>query len=213
MISITLVIVVVTVIVSIIGFRNSQVIDNLIFYPPAVTQKKQYYRFISCGFIHADVFHLLFNMYSFYSFSQNLVEPKFILYFNDYGRAVYLIMYLMALVISLLPTYLKNKDNIQYRSLGASGAVSAVIFAGIIFAPGMWLSVYFLPVPGFVFGILFLVISAYLDKRGGGNINHSAHMWGALFGIVFVIIAAKLYVDVDLLSDFINGIKNFRYKI
>ncbi len=212
MISITLIIVVITVIISIIGFKNSQVIDSLIFYPPAVSQNKQYYRFITCGFIHADWIHLLFNMFSFYSFSQNLVEPKFILYFNDYGRAVYLIMYLMALVISLLPTYLKNKDNIQYRSLGASGAVSAVIFAGIIFAPDMWLSVYFIPVPGFVFGILFLVISAYFDKRGGGNINHSAHMWGALFGIVFVVIAAKLYVNVDLLSDFIEGIKNFRYK-
>src|SRR5687768_2666538 len=107
MISITLLIVVVTGIVSVIGFMNSQVMDNLIFYPPAVTQKNQYYRFITCGFIHADVFHLLFNMFSFYSFSENLVEPKFILYFNSYGPAVYLIMYLMALVISLLPTYVK----------------------------------------------------------------------------------------------------------
>ncbi|MBA2563231.1 MAG: rhomboid family intramembrane serine protease, partial [Chitinophagaceae bacterium] len=129
MISITLIIVVVTVIVSIIGFRNSQVIDNLIFDPPAVTQKNQYYRFITCGFIHADIGHLFFNMFSFYLFSNALVEPAFIAYFGDYGRAALLIMYLLALIVSLLPTYAKHKNNPHYKSLGASGAVSAVVFA------------------------------------------------------------------------------------
>ncbi len=207
MISITLIITVVTVIISIIGFRNDHVIENLIFYPPAVTEKNQYYRFITSGFIHADLFHLIFNMFSFYSFSNGLVEPKFIFYFGDYGRALYLIMYLMALVVSLLPTYLKNKDNTSYRSLGASGAVSAVIFTGIIISPGMSLLVYFIPMPGFVFGILFLIISAYLDKRGGTNINHSAHMWGALFGVIFIIVATKLYANVDIWTDFVDQIK------
>ncbi|MEO6330082.1 MAG: rhomboid family intramembrane serine protease [Ginsengibacter sp.] len=214
MISITLIITVVTVIISLISLGNNQVTETFIFYPPAVTEKKQYYRFITYGFIHADLFHLIFNMYSFYSFSNGLVEPKFISYFGDYGRAAYLIMYLMALVISLLPTYFKNKDNTRYTSLGASGAVSAVIFAGIIIWPTMPLYVYFIPIPipGFVVGILFLVISAYLDKRGGGNINHSAHMWGALFGAAFIIISAKLYASVDLLTDFVEAIKIYMTK-
>ena len=212
MISITLIIIVVTVIVSIIGFNNSQVISNLIFYPPAVTEKKQYYRFITCGFIHADIGHLAFNMISFYLFANGLVEPKFIEYFGDYGRAALLIMYVMALIVSLLPTYAKNKMNTEYRSLGASGAVSAVVFAGIMISPLSQLGFFIIPpiIPGFIFGPLYLVLSAYLEKRGGDNINHSAHIWGAVFGVIFIIVATKLYAkDVDIWTDFIDSIKYY----
>ena len=212
MISITLIIIVVTVIVSIIGFNNSQVISNLIFYPPAVTEKKQYYRFITCGFIHADIGHLAFNMISFYLFANGLVEPKFIDYFGDYGRAALLIMYVMALIVSLLPTYAKNKMNTEYRSLGASGAVSAVVFAGIMISPLSQLGFFIIPpiIPGFIFGPLYLVLSAYLEKRGGDNINHSAHIWGAVFGVIFIIVATKLYAkDVDIWTDFIDSIKYY----
>src|SRR5450759_4879225 len=99
MISITLIIIISTVIVSVIAFNNSQVMDNLIFYPPSVSEKKQYYRFITCGFIHADIGHLAFNMISFYLFSNGLVEPKFIELFGDYGRAMLLIMYVLALIV------------------------------------------------------------------------------------------------------------------
>lgn len=211
MISITLIIVVVTVIVSLIGFRNSEVIDNFIFYPPDVTEKNQYYRFITCGFIHADIGHLAFNMISFYLFSNALVEPAFTSYFGDYGRAALLIMYLLALIVSLLPTYAKNKMNTQYRSLGASGAVSAVVFAGIMISPLSQLGFFIIPpiIPGFIFGPLYLVLSAYLDKRGGGNINHSAHIWGALFGVAFLIIATRLYSNVDIWTDFVDQVKYY----
>jgi len=99
MISITLIIIIATVIVSLVAFNNSQVMDNLIFYPPAVSEKNQYYRFITCGFIHADMAHLAFNMISFYLFSNALVEPFFIQIFGDYGRALLLLMYVMALVV------------------------------------------------------------------------------------------------------------------
>lgn len=211
MISITLIIIVVTVIVSLIGFSNSQVTDNLIFYPPAVTENKQYYRFITCGFIHADLGHLLFNMLSFYLFSNALVEPAFMSYFGDYGRAVLLIMYLLALIVSLLPTYAKNKMNTEYRSLGASGAVSAVVFAGIMISPLSQLGFFIIPpvIPGFIFGPLFLIFSAYLDKRGGGNINHSAHIWGALFGVAFLIVATRIYSNVDIWTDFVDQVKYY----
>ena len=209
MISITFIIIITTVIVSVIAFKNQQVMDNLIFYPPAVSEKNQYYRFITCGFIHADIAHLAFNMLSFYLFSNTLVEPAFIQYFGDYGRAALLIMYLLALIVCLLPTYWKNKNNENYRSLGASGAVSAVIFAGIIIAPQLQMGFFIIPpvIPGFIFGPLYLVCSYYLDKRGGGNINHSAHIWGALFGVVFIIIATKFYSQYDVWTNFIEQIK------
>jgi membrane associated rhomboid family serine protease len=211
MISITLIIIVVTVIVSFIGFNNDQVIENLIFYPPAVTQNKQYYRFITCGFIHADKGHLFFNMFSFYLFSQPLVEPAFISYFGNYGRTAFLIMYLLALIVSLLPTYAKHKNNTQYKSLGASGAVSAVVFAGIMIAPLSQLGFFIIPpiIPGFIFGPLYLMLSYYFEKRGGDNINHSAHIWGALFGVIFIIIATRLYSNVDIWADFVDQVKYY----
>ena len=185
--------------------------DNLIFYPPDVTDKNQYYRFITCGFIHADVAHLAFNMISFYLFSSALVEPAFIGFFGDYGRAALLLMYVLALIVSLLPTYAKNKHNEKYRSLGASGAVSAVVFAGILISPLSQLGFFIIPpiIPGFIFGPLYLVLSAYLERRGGDNINHSAHIWGALFGVAFLIIATRLYSNVDIWTEFVDQVKYY----
>jgi len=211
MISITLIIIITTVVVSLIAFNKSEVMDNLIFYPPAVTERNQYYRFITSGFIHADVAHLAFNMISFFLFSNALVEPAFIQFFGDYGRAMLLLMYVLALIVCLLPTYWKNKTNENYRSLGASGAVSAVIFAGIMIAPSAQLGFFIIPpvIPGFIFGPLYLILSAYMDKRGGDNINHSAHIWGALFGIAFIIIATKLYSDYDVWTNFVEEIQYY----
>lgn len=211
MISITLIIIVTTVIVSLIAFKNEQVMDNLIFYPPDVSEKNQYYRFITCGFIHADWGHLAFNMISFYLFSHTLVEPAFIEFFGDYGRAMLLVMYVLALVVCLLPTYWKNKSNQNYRSLGASGAVSAVVFTGIMISPLSQLGFFIIPpiIPGFIFGPLYLILSYYMEKRGGDNINHSAHIWGALFGVAFIIIATRLYSDYDVWTKFVEDIKYY----
>ena len=209
MISITLIIIISTVIVSFIAFKNQQVMDKLIFYPPAINEMNQYYRFVTCGFIHADVGHLAFNMISFYLFANGLVEPKFMEFFGDYGRAMLLIMYVLALIVCLLPTYWKNKTNENYKSLGASGAVSAVVFAGLMISPLSQIGFFIIPpiIPGFIFGPLYLVISAYMDKRGGDNINHSAHIWGALFGVAFIIIATKLYSNYDVWTHFVDDIK------
>ncbi len=208
---ITISIIIVTAIVSFIALNNEQLMDKLIFYPPAVTEDREYYRFISCGFIHADTFHLIFNMLSFYSFGTVVIEPVFNNMFGTYGGIVYLSFYLLALVFSLIPTYLKNRHNTTYRSLGASGAVSAIVFAGIIIYPLMPLSIMFLPFsfPGFIFGFVYLLITAYLDKRGGGNINHSAHLWGALFGIIFIIAISNLVAGVDLLGPFVENVKGY----
>ena len=209
MLSITVIIIIITSLVSFVAFSNPEFMDKLIFYPPAVTEQKQYYRFITSGFIHADVPHLIFNMFSFYLFSDNLVEPKFTELFGAYGKILFLAMYLMALVICLLPTYFKNKDNSNYRSLGASGAVSAVVFAGLLLSPLSLVGFFIIPpiIPGFIFGPLYLLLSYYLDKRQSDNINHSAHIWGALFGVVFILIASKLYSSEDVLGNFIESVK------
>jgi membrane associated rhomboid family serine protease len=217
--SVSIIIIAITSVVSFIGFNNEKVIDNLIFYPPAVARQKQWYRFVTSGLIHADFGHLIFNMLALFLFGQGIngngVESAFGEIFGKKGELLYLLMYVGALVICLLPTYNKNKDNYEYRSLGASGAVSAVIFAGLMIAPGIEVYMYFIPIgiPGFVFAPLYLIISAVMEKRGGGNINHSAHIWGALFGVAFIIILGKLIADYNVVSEFLEKTKDYlRFK-
>ena len=208
-ITITIIIIIITVLVSIAGFRSEKVIDNLIFYPPAITEKKQYYRFITCGFIHADIGHLFFNMYAFYLFG-NITEEIFSAIFGDYGKLLYITMYVLALIACLIPSFQKNRNNTDYRSLGASGAVSAVVFAYIMFNPIQGIGLIFIPVfiPGFLFGIIYLVVSYLLDRKGSGSINHSAHIWGALFGIIFLIAASELFSGYPVLQHFIDSVKH-----
>ncbi len=208
-ITITIIIIIITVIISIAGFRSEKIIDDLIFYPPAITQKKQYYRFITSGFIHADLGHLFFNMYAFYLFG-NITEEIFLAIFGNYGRLLYIVMYVLALIASLLPCFLKNRNNSNYRTLGASGAISAVVFSFIMFDPMQGIGLIFIPVyiPGFLFGIIYLVVSFMLDKKGGGRVNHSAHIWGALFGIIFIIVASELFSGYPVLQHFIDSVKN-----
>lgn len=210
MFSITIVILILTCIVSFTAFSNQKVIDDLIFYPPAITQRNQWYRFITNGVIHADIAHLAFNMFSFYLFG-NFVEKDFISLFNENGNILFLTMYVTALAVCLIPTYFQHKDNYHYRSLGASGAVSAVVFAGIFLNPTIKIGLIIIPpiIPGFVFGPLYLVLSAYMAKRGGDNINHSAHFWGAVWGIVFVIITCLLLTGFNPITNFLVQVSNY----
>ncbi len=211
--SLTYILIAITVITSLIGFSNQKVIDDLIFYPPAITQKNQWYRFITCGFIHADTGHLLFNMLSFYFFGQTQqgitgVEDNFIAAFNSKGEMLYVLLYFSTLVVCLLPTYIKHKNDYHYKSLGASGAVSAIIFVGIFIAPLNKIGLFIIPpiIPGFIFAPIYLVISGYLAKRGGGNINHSAHLWGALYGLVYFIVMCFLITNINPLTNFTDQI-------
>lgn len=207
MISITLIIVIITAIISFTAFNNGKIMEDLIFYPPAIN-RGQYYRFISSGFIHADMAHLIFNMISLYFFGE-FVEAGFNEIFGASGKLWYVGLYLAALPVSILPTYLKNRNNSYYRSLGASGAVSAVVFAGLMIAPHVKVGFFFIPpfIPGFIFGPLYLIISAYLDRKGNDNINHSAHIWGALFGVAFLVVFGKLIAGFDAVDNFIRGVQ------
>lgn len=210
MFSITLIILVLTCIISFTAFSNQKVIDDLIFYPPAITQRNQWYRFITNGVIHADIAHLAFNMFSFYMFGE-YVESYFMALFGERGKMLYMLMYITALAVCLIPTYFQNKNNYHYRSLGASGAVSAVVFAGIFLVPTLKIGLIIIPpiIPGFIFGPLYLVLSAYMAKRGGDNINHSAHFWGAVWGIVFVIIGCFLLTNYNPIQNFFTAVTTY----
>src|SRR5205814_1492370 len=211
-INITIIIIIITAVTSFMAFSNRELMDKLIFYPPDIAKRKQWYRFFSNGFIHADIGHLVFNMYSFYLFGP-IVEDAFVQIFGDRGKLLYLVMYVSALAACLIPTYRRNKENYYYRSLGASGAVSAVIFAAILLQPLSGIGLIFIPgltIPGFVFGPLFLIVTAYLDKRGGGGINHSAHLWGALYGVAFLIaMSFALNTGFNPITNFIQSIRDY----
>lgn len=184
--SVTLIIIIVTCVISISSFSRPSEINKLIFWPAAMKDKKQFYRFISSGFIHADWMHLGFNMLTLYFFGR-YVES----YFRQiFAPGIYVLFYLLAMIAADIPTYLKHRDDYYYRSLGASGAVSAVLFASILFDPWAKLYLFFIPIgiPAFIFGAIYIWYCIYMGKRGQDNINHNAHLWGALFGIAFLVV-------------------------
>jgi membrane associated rhomboid family serine protease len=196
MFNITLAIIFITSLISISGFSQGKIIDELIFWPPAISKKHQYYRFITCGLIHADYMHLIFNMVTLYFFG-TIMEAH---YQGELGlqKWYYLALYIGALIVSNIPTYIKHRNDENYRSLGASGAVSAVLFAFILLSPWQRIYVIVFPVPAIIYGGVFLFYSAYMSRKGGDRVNHDAHFYGALFGILFTIAIRPDVVNVFL---------------
>ncbi len=184
--NITLVIVAITVLVSWRAFNDARLLDRLILWPPAVERHKQYDRLLTHGFIHADWMHLLFNMVTLWSFG-GAVERVFVEWM---GPAGYVGFYLSAIVVAMLPTYLRHRHDTRYRSLGASGGVSAVLFSFILFDPWSKLIIFPIPVPipAILFAVIYVGYSIWMDRRGGGNVNHSAHLWGAAYGVLFTLL-------------------------
>jgi membrane associated rhomboid family serine protease len=190
---ISIVILVVSVVLSIYCFGNQDKMHSWMLNPYQVTHRKQYYRILTSGFIHADWMHLLFNMLTFYFFGPK-VEYYFNQIFGNNGGIVFVIFYLAAIIISDIPTLIKHKNNPGYNSLGASGAVSAIVFASILFDPLTELCIYFvICLPGFILAILYLIFSYYQAKKQNDFINHTAHLTGAIFGVVFCLV---LYPEV-----------------
>jgi len=201
MYSITTIIIVLTSIISFLAFNNPRLMDALIFWPPAVSMRHQYYRFVSCGLIHANIMHLAFNMITLYFFGKALEES----YMGMLGLEHYYftILYVLALIFANIPTYLKHRDDYNYRSLGASGAVCAVLFAFILLRPWDTIFLYFIKMPAIIYALLFLGYSVYMSRKGGDNVNHDAHLWGALFGIIFTIA-----VRPGVMTSFINELSH-----
>jgi len=208
--SITFLIIAITSIVSILAFSRDQLKEDLLFWPFLIKREGQYYRIITHGALHADTMHLIFNMVSFYSFGIALEEYFFPVLFGELARAIFALLYVLGIIASVIPDLIKHRDHSYYRSLGASGAVSAVVFSAITIQPKMPIQFFFIPfpIPGYIFGLAFLVLSATLAKKGGGNIGHNAHFWGSIFGIVFTYVAARLLSGVDLIQQFVAAVMN-----
>jgi membrane associated rhomboid family serine protease len=169
---------------SIIAFGNRATFDRLTLRPYLVTRNSaQAYRVVTHAFIHADWMHLLFNMIALWSFGAAAYEclsgvtPAPAMHF--------MIMYFGAILFSSLPDLIKRRNNPGYSSVGASGAVSAVIFFTILFSPWHLIFIFFIPCPGIIFGVLYLIYSGFMSRQSGGIINHDAHLYGALFGLLY----------------------------
>lgn len=182
--SLTLAIIALTCVVSFLAFRDNTLMQRLILWPPAVARQRQYYRLVSYGLVHADGQHLLFNMFTLFFFGRAMEG----LYTRYLGGVGYVLFYVGALVASILPTYAQNRENPNYRSLGASGAVSAVLFAFILVQPWATIFVFFFPLPAILYAVLYVGYSIYMDRRGTDSINHSAHLWGAAYGVAFTLV-------------------------
>jgi len=196
---ITNIIVLVTAFTSIAAFNSPKLLNDWIFEPYTIFRNKEYYRFLTSGLLHGGWLHLIINMFVLYSFGQ-AVEYYYSVTFGSNSTWFYMTLYAGALVISDLPTFYKNKDNVAYRGLGASGAVSAVVFASILFAPMNDILIWgILPVPGIVLGIIYLIYSARQAKQGADNINHDAHFYGAVFGFLFTLLLKP-----SLFGDFLH---------
>lgn len=202
--SLTLIIILVTSLVSWMALNNPQLRENLLFYPYRMWRTGEWHRLVSSGFIHADVMHWLFNMLAFYSFGE-FVEASFGNLFGAFGITWYVVMYIGAIALADIANLFLKRDDSVYRSLGASGGVSAVVFSYILLNPYGKIYMFFIPVgiPAFVFGPLYLMYCVYMAKRGGDNIGHVAHFTGSVIGFLFPVI-----LEPRLLVRFFNLIMN-----
>lgn len=176
--TLTFLLIIVTVVISLLAWQQPKLLDALIYHGPAVS-RGQWWRLVTHGFIHADGAHLLFNMVTLYFFGR-LIEQVLVM---RIGAAGFVLFYLAGIVMAILPSHFRHRQDARYRSLGASGAVSAVLFAFILLQPWAMLFVMFVPLPAIVFAVLYIAYSVWADRRGQGNINHSAHLWGAAWGV------------------------------
>lgn len=196
-----------TSVISVAAFENGSIMPESLQRPEwtgrlkfnayQIWHGRQYYRMLSYGLVHADYWHLIFNMLTLYFFG-DFVESCFRQVLDvGAGTAVYLLMYVTALAVSTSVDLVRHKEHPGYNAVGASGAVSAVIFTAIFFNPTMRISMLFIPIPmpGWLFGILYLLYCYYMDRRGMDNIGHSAHFVGAVYGFMFPLLVRPSLIE------------------
>ena len=198
----TYAIIAITVVVSILAFNRQDLFDKLKFNAYLILSKKEWYRFLSYGLVHADYVHLFINMFVLYSFGE-IVEVFFQHYFGPRALVFYLLLYIGGLAFSTLYDFGIHKKNVWYNAVGASGAVSAVVFSSIILYPSGKIFLFFIPIgiPAPLFGLLYLAYSFYMAKKAKDNIGHNAHFFGAIFGILFTVL-----LNTEILKNFIAEI-------
>jgi membrane associated rhomboid family serine protease len=186
--SITLAIIIITAAISLIGFSNTTFSLKLIFTPYRTIHFNEWWRIVSCGLLHADFFHLFINMFVLYSFGQ-AVEYYYHFAFGNVSGAMFVLLYISSIAAANVSTLLKHQNSLNYKSLGASGAVSAIVFTSILFNPYAKIYLYgIIGLPGILLGIAYLIYSYYMSKRGDDNINHEAHFYGAVYGMLFTVV-------------------------
>lgn len=180
---ITISIIILTCVISFSAFNNHQIADKLCFYPYGMKRSSnEYFRFISVAFVHKDITHLAFNMLTLFFFGRNLEGTVF-------TETQFILLYLSSIVVAGVPDYMQQKDNPNYSAVGASGAISAILFSSILFNPwGVLYLNFFIPLYAILFGVGYLAYSYYMSKKGGDNIGHLAHYSGALYGVAFTLI-------------------------
>ncbi len=202
----TIALIAANVIFSLIGFSNAAMVDKTIMWPYRVARENQYLRFITSGFLHADWMHLIFNMFTLFFFGIGLEY-----YLKEYelgGNLTYLALYFLGLIVSDIPSYIKHKDDYNYRSLGASGAVSAVVFATIVFAPWSTIKLYgAIKMSAAVYAVLYILYCIYMGKKNHDNVNHDAHLWGSLFGLGFILVLIGV-LRPELFTEIIEQLKH-----
>lgn len=199
----TLFIIIATAAISILAFSNQQIMDKLLFSPYKTIHNKEWHRLITHGFVHADYMHLFINMFVLMSFGAAVEDIFGSLKLNGIihnATLNFCMLYFGGIVIASLTTLKKYKDNSYYQSVGASGAVSAVVFTYIFFDPlSKLLFMFIIPIPAIVFGIAYLAYSHYMSKKEGDYINHDAHFVGSVFGFIY-----PLLIDPKLFLIFLN---------
>lgn len=198
-ISITLIIIIFTALISYQGFSNYEFIDKMKHSPARENAGKEYYRLLTSGFVHADWAHLLVNMFVLYSFGE-YIEQTIVAWYGPVGEIIYLLMYLLNIVLANIPTAIRHRDDPSFASIGASGAVSGIVFIFILLQPWATLSLFFIiPVPAIIAGIGYLIYSSWAANKGHGRLDHSAHFAGAIAGILMMVI-----LRYEILPEFIT---------
>jgi len=190
-------IIIITSVISILAFSNPKLLSQLQFNAYAIKNQKQGWRFFTYGLVHAGWGHLAINMFVLWSFGQ-IVFFLYQVHFGSIGILYFLLLYVGGIMFSVLFDYRRHKNDPWYNAVGASGAVAAVVFASIILYPAGGVYLFFIPIeiPSPIFGILYLVYSAYMARRGRDNIGHDAHFWGSVYGIVLTVaLKPQLFLD------------------
>lgn len=200
----TIYIIILTAIVSVLAMQNRELMSKLMFNAYLVKHSNEWYRALSHALIHSGWMHLFVNMWVLYLFGRS-TENFFEAYLGGAGPFVYLTLYVGGVLFATLPSYRKHQDNFNYNAVGASGAVAAVLFSAIYFTPTIDLYLMFIPIPipAVVFGVGYLALEWYLDKKGNDHIAHDAHFWGAAFGFVFSVVMVREQFP-QFLSDIAN---------
>lgn len=190
--TVTIILIAVTVGISVLAFSKIELLNALLLWPARMNTPGQAYRLLTAGFVHADYMHLAFNMITFYFFG-GLLEKVI-------GPERFIILYLAGIVISCIPSYLKKKNKPEYRSLGASGGVASIVFATIYLSPWNEIYIFFaIGMPSILFAVIYLGYTAYLARKGSGIVNHDAHLWGSIFGFLFMLIVdpshGRFFID------------------